>query len=110
MENVIKTLRELDGAEGYTWTDDREDIDFILDAYKPKGYSVEKVHKEFEDGGRWHNVETKIYKVEQDEEVAYFGLTHDVPASEAQEGMDLYWNFFEAEPKEVTVIQYVAKG
>lgn len=110
MENVIEFLRKFDGAEGCNWTEEREEIDFALDTFRPQGYSVEKVHSEFEDGGRWHNVETTIYKVEQNEEFAYFGFTRDVPASESQDGMDLYWNFFEAEPKEVTVIQYVAKG
>jgi hypothetical protein len=110
MKNVIETLRELDGKEGGIWDDDYDTIDMILDTYNPKGYTVKTVYHDFEEGGRWHNIETDVYKVEQNGEVAYFELWREVPASEMQEGMDLSYGFYEVVPKEVTVIRYLRKG
>lgn len=110
MNNVINKLRELDGSEGYEWSDIREEIDEILDIYNPEGYTVKKVYSGFEEGGRWYNVESTVYQVEQNGETVFFEFVTDVPASEVQEGMDLSWSFYEVEPKEVIVIKYVAKG
>jgi hypothetical protein len=110
MTNVIEKLRELSGTEGVNWDDAYEEIDSIIDAYKPKGYTVYRVYHEFEEGGRWYNIETDVYKVEQNGEVAYFELWREVPASEIQEGMDLSYGFYEVVPSEVTVIRYLRKG
>jgi hypothetical protein len=110
MKNVIETLRELDGKEGGIWDDDYDTIDTILDTYNPKGYTVKTVYHDFEEGGRWYNIKTDVYKVEQNGEVAYFELWREVPASELQEGMDLSWGFYEVVPREVTVIRYLRKG
>ncbi|MBX6360525.1 MAG: hypothetical protein IRZ03_10660 [Acidobacterium ailaaui] len=109
MKNVIEILRKHNGAEGENYDEVRKEIESIIDVYKPEGYTVEEVHSEFEEGGRWTNVSTKVYKIEQNGEVAYFELWREVPASEIQEGMDLSWGFNEVVPKEVTVIQYVHK-
>jgi hypothetical protein len=109
MTNVIEKLRELSGTEGVNWDEAREEIDNIIGAYKPEGYTVEHVHHDFEEGGRWHNIETDVYKVEQNGEVAYFELWREVPATEFQEFMDLAYGFYEVVPKEVTVIKYVPK-
>lgn len=104
MTNVIEKLRELSGTEGENWDEAREKIDSIINAYKPEGYTVKHVHH-----GRWHNIETDVYKVEQNGEVAYFELRREVPASEFQEIMDFAFGFYEVVPQEVTVIKYVPK-
>jgi hypothetical protein len=110
MTNVIEKLRELNGTEGRKWDDNYEFIDSIIDPIKPEGYTVERVYHEFEKGGRWHNVVTDVYKIEQqDGQVAYFELWKEVPASELQEGMDLSYGFYEVVPKEVISIYYLRK-
>jgi hypothetical protein len=110
MTNVIEQLRKLDGTEGVNWDDVYEEIDSLLSPHKTDNYTVKTVYHDFEEGGRWHNIETDVYKVEQNGEVAYFELWREVPASEMQEGMDLSWGFYEVVPKEVTVIRYLRKG
>jgi hypothetical protein len=111
MTNVIEKLRELNGTEGRKWDDTYELIDSIIDPIKPEGYTVERVYHDFEEGGRWHNVVTDVYKIEQqDGQIAYFELWREVPASELQEGMDLSYGFYEVVPKEVISIQYLRKG
>jgi len=110
MKNVIEILRKLDGVEDVNYNKDYEEIENIIEAYKPEGYTVENVHHEFQDGGRWTNIETDVYKIEQNGEVAYFELWREVPATELQDGMDLSWGFCEVVPKEVTVIKYVLKN
>ena len=107
MTNVIEKLRELSGTEGVNRDENREKIEEIIEAYRPKGYTVEHVHHEFEEGGRWNNIEADVYKVEQNGEVAYFELWREVPATEMQAGMDLSYGFYEVVPKEVTIIKYV---
>lgn len=109
MENVIEKLRELIGTgyEGEAWDEVHEEVDVILDAYKPKGYSVKCVDSEFEDGGRWSNYQTNVYRVEQDGQVAHFSVWREVPATESQDGMDLALEINEVVPEEVTVIKYV---
>lgn len=108
MTKVIEMLRGLNGTEGENWDEKRETIDSLLNPYK-KDHTSKVVHSEFEEGGRWYNVETNVYEVKEGEEVAYFEFWNEVPASEVQEGMDLSYGFYEVEPKEVTVIKYVAK-
>ncbi|SER88149.1 hypothetical protein [Psychrobacillus sp. OK032] len=109
MTKIIEELRKLHGAEGEDTNDEYFEIDDILDAYKPEGYTSKVVDTIFEEGGRWSNYETKIFEVVEGDETAYFELFREVPASETQEGQDSQWSFGEVEPKEVTVIQYVAK-
>jgi hypothetical protein len=110
MTNVIEKLRELSGTEGENWDEAYKQIDSIIGTYNPKGYTVDHVLSDFEEGGRWYNIKTDVYKVEQNGEVAYFELWREVPASEIQEGMDLSYGFYEVVPREVTVIRYFRKG
>ncbi|MEC0328734.1 hypothetical protein P4H42_03735 [Paenibacillus macerans] len=110
MQNVIEKLRDLigDGYKGEAWDETHEEVDAFLDAYKPEGYSVKCVEETFEDGGRWSNYKTSVYRVEQsDGKVAHFSIWREVPATEMQDGMDLELQIEEVVPKEVTVIEYV---
>lgn len=112
MTNVIETLRNLgsiDGCKEYGNYDENLETLELLDTWRPKGYTLEKVDSTFEDLGRWSNYETTVYKVTENGEVAYFEYGQEVPATESQDGMDLSYHFHEVEPKEVTVIQYVEK-
>lgn len=108
MENVIDKLRNLIGEEyeGGAWDETHEEVDAILSALKPKGYTSKCVSTAFEDGGRWTNWETEIYRVEQYGRVAHFSVCREVPATECQDGGDFAVNITEVVPQEVTVIQY----
>lgn len=110
--SVIAKLRKF----GKIYSDDKyEDNRFdaiywgILERYRPEGYSVKVVDENFEDDGRWSIYESKVYKVEENGEVAYFKLRQEEPATEIQEGMPCFWSFYEVVPKEVTVIKYEPK-
>ena len=46
------------------------------------------VHEEFEEGGRWSNYETKVYRHWHDSEFVYISIHKEVPASESQDGGD----------------------
>lgn len=109
MTTVIEKLVALNGSEGSDTNDKYNEIDDILDVYKPEGYASEVVSETFEEGGRWSNYETKVFRVDEAGVSAYFELFTEVPASESQDGQDCSWGFREVEPKEVTVIQYVTK-
>jgi len=106
--SVIEKLRSFHGENGIQ-NDIYNEIDDILDAYKPAGYSVVKVKVELEEGSRWSNWKTTIYKVTENGEEAYFSFDQEVPATECQEDMDLSYSFHEVVPQEVTTIQYVVK-
>lgn len=106
--SVIEKLRSFHGANGLQ-DDIYYEIDDLLDVYKPVGYTSKEIETEFEEGGRWSNWKTVIYKVTENGTEAYFSFGQEVPASECQEGMDLSYDFVEVIPKEVTVIQYVVK-
>ncbi|WP_068616517.1 hypothetical protein [Paenibacillus tuaregi] len=111
MENVIAKLRELigDEYEGQAWDETHEAVDVILGAYKPEGYAVGCVDEEFEDGGRWTNFKTNVYRVEQpDGQVSHFRICREVPATECQEGGDFCVSIDEVVPEEVTVIKYIS--
>ena len=111
MTNVIEKLRELSGIEGSVCDDEFDLLDAILIPFRqPQDYTVECVDSDFEEGGRWHNVESNVFKVEQNGEVAYFELWREVPATELQEGMDFAFGFYEVVPKEVISIRYLRKG
>lgn len=109
MENVIEKLRELIGEEyeGSAWDDTHDNVDAIL-ALKSEGYTSKRVSTTFEDGGRWTNWKTDIYRVEQDGKVAHFSVCREVPATECQDGGDFALNITEVVPQEVTVIEYVS--
>lgn len=110
MENVIEKLRELigDGYEGEAWDETHEDVELILEPYKPEGYTVTNVESTFEDGGRWTNYKTEVYRVTQDDgKVAYFRVDREVPATEMQDGGDFSVSIDEVVPKEVVRIEYV---
>lgn len=111
MGNVIGRLRELigDGYEGQARDDVHEEVGFILDRYKPEGYTTNCVDSTFEDGGRWTNFETNVHEITQGDEVAYFSICREVPATESQEGGDFMVSIEEVIPQEVTVIKYVSK-
>lgn len=115
MKSIIEELRNLCGKQGEVWDENYEMIDAALDEYMSgkdgyTTYEVEKVDEDFEDGGRWTNYRIDVYKItENDGTVAYFSLWREVPATEMQEGGDFSYSLAEAEPKEVTVIQYVNK-
>jgi len=106
LPEIITKLKALSGAGGDDVNDEYWEIDEILDAYKPDGYSTEVVEESFEDGGRWSNYRTQVYKVEQSGVTAYFELWREVPATEMQEGQDCMWGFNEVLPVEKTVIVY----
>ncbi|MRD36478.1 hypothetical protein GH882_10990 [Bacillus thuringiensis] len=68
-----------------------------------------EVHSEYEDGGRWSNYETKVYRFWHNSEFVYFQVSKEVPATEMQDGGD----FGDPEigqvyPKEVTTTIYVS--
>jgi hypothetical protein len=109
MENVIEKLRELigEGYEGEAWDETHEEVDALLDIRR-KGYTSENVESTFEDGGRWTNYKTDVYRVTQDGgEVAYFQIGREVPATEMQDGMDFSVTIDEVVPKEVVRVEYV---
>lgn len=112
--SVIAELRALGTIDGttssYGGRDERlDDIDCILDPYKPEGYLVKVVQRKSDNDGRWSYYETKIYEVTEGEEVAYFEWGQERPATEMQDGMDLGWHFHEAEAYEVKVTKYRRK-
>lgn len=114
MNNVIEKLRELEAkVDAQSWTlvggENWREIDDILDAYKPEGYTVEDVHEEHDEGGRWTKTVTTVYKITQvDGKVAHFRLRRDMPATEMQEGGNFTFGFYEVVPRPVTVVQYFA--
>lgn len=104
--NVIEKLRQFHDIEGEVGDDDYEKI---LNTLWADEASTEEVDSRFEEGGRWSNYETNIYKIESDGEVVYFELWREVPATEMQEGGDFSYGFYEVVPIEVTVIEYLHK-
>lgn len=105
MTDYIEQLRKYDGFDGTTGYGRSEEVDEIEDLlYDAKSM---KVHKDFEDGGRWTNYETTVHKVEENGKVAYFEIGREVPATEVQDGGEFSYSFNEVVPKEVTVIKYV---
>lgn len=79
-----------------------EDIDSIL-------YNASVVDEEHGEGGRWHVNRKKVYKLEENGEVAYFAVDEDLPATEQQDGGDYEWSMYEVEPKEIKTIIYERK-
>lgn len=115
MKSIIEELRDFCGKQGEVWDENYETIDAALDGYMSDKdgfttYKVEKVDESFEDGGRWTNYRTKVYRItETDGSVAYFSLWRELPATEIQDGGDFSYELEEVEPKEVTTIRYVTK-
>jgi hypothetical protein len=106
--SIIEKLRGFRRANG-NMDDTYYEIDDILGAYKPDGYSVKDIKTEFEEGSRWSNWKKTVFKVTENGEEAYFSFDREVPASECQEGMDLFYFFYEVVPQEVKVMHYVVK-
>lgn len=102
---MIEELRKLDGYDSTyeSWRDIPELIVDLLDCHDP-------IKTKYDEGGRWSNYETNVYKIEETGEVAYFSVCREVPATESQEGGEFTIELDEVVPKEVTVIEYVAKG
>lgn len=46
------------------------------------------VDESFEDGGRWSNYQTKVYRFWHESEHVYISVTEEVPATEMQDGGD----------------------
>jgi hypothetical protein len=104
----LAELRELVGANVYYgWgapEKDREISEKIEELiYDLDGESVDET---FEDGGRWSNYETEVFKVKEGEEVAYFEISREVPATECQDGGDFTMELHEVKPKEVIKTEY----
>ena len=114
MGKFIEKLRELNGWDSSEHNYEYNELiqDELMDAWDTEGYTVEQVHEEFEDGGRWTNYRTRVYKVtEYDnngeiDEVAYFSVWQEEPATEMQWGGDFSLTFSEVKPVEKTVIVY----
>ena len=67
------------------------------------------VHSEYEDGGRWSNYETKVYRFWHNSESVYYQISKEVPATEIQEGGDFGDpEITQVYPKEVTTTIYVS--
>lgn len=103
--NLIEKLREVGSFTVDTSYYRRDDENREL--YEELVYGGGKrVHSEFENGGRWSNYETKVYKVTEGEETAYFEVFEEVPATESQEGGDYEADVYEVTPYEVMVVKY----
>ena len=48
----------------------------------------EKVHEEFEEGGRWSNYKTEVYQFWHDKKHIYVRVDSEIPATEMQDGGD----------------------
>lgn len=108
--SAIKRLREI--GDRSLWrsyyssqNSDRELIEEIEDLL---GDDI--IERDFEEGGRWSNFESEVFKVEEGDEVAYFRVTHEVPATESQEGMDSSYEIEEVEPHQVMTTIYRRKN
>jgi hypothetical protein len=111
----IARLRELSGLDTYVGSyssrDERvEEVDELLEEL-----DTTEVHEEFEEGGRWSNYVTTVYRVTEPiqgdrlgfVEQAYFRVTREQPATEMQEGQDCSYQFDEVIPKQVVKTVYV---
>ncbi|MBH0358973.1 hypothetical protein COM06_19945 [Bacillus toyonensis] len=67
------------------------------------------VHSEYEDGGRWSNYETKVYRFWHNSESVYYQISKEIPATEIQDGGDFGDpEITQVYPKEVTTTIYVS--
>jgi hypothetical protein len=104
--SLIKELRELGRLDGTVdWYSNKR----LPDALEDLEEEGKVIKSEFEDYGRWSNYVTKVYKIEEDGEVAYFEFGMEKPATESQDGMELSYHFLEVKPVEKVIIEYVAK-
>ncbi|PGA34009.1 hypothetical protein [Bacillus wiedmannii] len=68
-----------------------------------------EVHSEYEDGGRWSNYQTTVYRFWHNSEFVYFQVSKEVPATEMQDGGDFGDpEIIQVYPKEVTTTIYVS--
>lgn len=101
----LREIKEVNTMVGYYSNEgDRELVEEITEELLS---DASVVHESFEDGGRWTNWKTEVFKLEEDGEVAYFRIQEEVPATEIQEGGDYIWLFQEVVPYEITVTRYV---
>lgn len=98
----ITRLRELSGYEGDTSSDEYDEIEDLL----YYGDNAEQVDSMFEDGGRWSNYETTVYRVTEGDQYAYFSLFREVPATEMQDYGENYIELHEVVPHKVVVTKY----
>jgi hypothetical protein len=118
--SFIEELRALGSFDGEITGYSRRDYDERLDTveeltdynprYSKRPYTVKLVEDNIEDHGRWSDYRTRVFKVEEDGEVAYFEYGCERPASEMQEGMDLSYHFQEVVAVPITTFKYVAKN
>lgn len=107
MGKFIDLLRTQDGFYGYEYNEIIEDLIDSADFNNiEEGYSVKAVHKKYEDGGRWSNYKTTVFEVTEGEDVAYFEVYQEVPATEMQDGGDFSTSFNEVRPVEKTIVVY----
>lgn len=66
--------------------------------------SFYSVYKKFEEGGRWSNYETNVYKITDD---LYIEVYEEVPATEMQAGGYFSVSISKVKPQEKVVIEYV---
>ena len=66
------------------------EIDGMEDGEKAELIEVagEQVREDFEEGGRWSNYRTRIYKFSYEGEFVFISISDEVPATEMQEGGD----------------------
>lgn len=70
----------------------------IIDRVELIESAGKKEHEEFEEGGRWSNYKTEIYRFYHDKKTIYVRITREVPASELQEGGDF-------EPPSIDIVE-----
>lgn len=101
---TFEEFMTVDGFDGREGDDINEDFESIEDALYDAG-AVE-VHRDFEDGSRWHNVETRVYRIDAAGEERFYAMTRDVPATEMQEGGEFAWAFGRVFQKQKVVTVY----
>lgn len=101
--DYIAELRKYDGTEedDVRGSEVYEEIESLL--YRAKAIEA---HKEFEEGGRWYNIEKTVHEVNTSTETAYFEINREVNASESQDGQENAWGFREVYPREITTTIY----
>lgn len=103
--SIISKLRNYHGANGFIFDGQYYIIQELL-----RSSGGKLVDKEFKEGGRWTNFKSEVYKITGNNEVAYFKLIKEEPATEIQEGMDCEYDFIEVIPKEVITYEYIPKS
>lgn len=111
----LRALGDFDGTSSdYSDRDEKldeiEDLIYYNPMFSKKPFTVEVVDEKFEDLGRWSNYETKVFKIIENDVVAYFEYGTETPATESQDGMDCSYHFQEVLPVPVTKFKYVPRN